>query len=68
MKRLSSLSVPSTDVIVCKLLFSLSQEKFNDTKGIRSRKSKNDRHYNNQKKMDKRTNRGLQNTTQKTKD
>jgi hypothetical protein len=32
------------------------QEKFEDTKGvIRSRKSKNDRQYNGQRKKDKRT-------------
>ena len=41
------------------------QEKFEDTKGvIRSRKSKNDRQYNGQKKKG---NNNLQSTTQKTK-
>jgi hypothetical protein len=41
--------------------------KVDDTKGvIRSRKSKNDRPYNGNKKKDKRTNNNLQNTTQKT--
>jgi hypothetical protein len=37
--------------------------KVDDTKGvIRSRKSKNDRPYNGNKKKDKRTNNNLQNT------
>ena len=43
--------------------------KCEDTKGvIGSRKSKKCRQHNGQKKKDKRTNNGLQNTTQKTKD
>jgi hypothetical protein len=42
---------------------------FEDTKGeSRIRKSKKDRQHNGQKKIDKRTNNDLQNTTQKTKD
>jgi hypothetical protein len=42
--------------------------KVEDTNGvIRNCKSK-DRHYNGQKKKDKRTNNNLQKTTQKTKD
>jgi len=44
-------------------------EKFKETKQvIRSRKSKKDRQYNDQKKKDNRTNNDLQNTVQKTKD
>ena len=42
---------------------------FEDTKEvIQSRKLKNDRQYNGQKKKDKMTNNDIQNTTQKTKD
>ena len=44
------------------------QEEFEDTKGVKIRKSKKDRQHNDQKKKDKRTNNDLQNTTQKTKD
>ena len=41
----------------------------NDTKGvIRSHKSKKEKQYSCQKRNDNRTNNGLQNTTQKTKD
>jgi len=44
-------------------------ERFEDTKGvIRSRKSKKNRRYKDQKKMDNSTNNDLQNITQKTKD
>ena len=43
-------------------------EKLDDTKVvIRSRKSKKNRQYNDHKKVDKKTNNDLQNTTQKTK-
>ena len=46
-----------------------NQEKFEDTEGvIKSRKSKKDRQYDDQKKNDKRTNNDQQNITQKTKD
>jgi hypothetical protein len=46
----------------------LFKEKIEDTKGvIKSRQSKN-RQYNSLKKKDKRTNNGLQDFTQKTKD
>ena len=46
----------------------LFKEKFEDTKGVsKSRQSKN-RQYNGLKKKDKRTNNGLQDFTQKTKD
>ena len=45
------------------------EEEFEDTKWvIRVRKSKKERHYNGQKKKDKRTNNDLQNITHKTKD
>jgi hypothetical protein len=45
------------------------QEKFEDTKWvIRSLKSKMDRKYNVQTKIDERTNSDLQSTTQKSKD
>ena len=47
----------------------LVYEESEDTKGvIKSRKSKNDRQYNNQKKKNKRKNNDSQNTTKKTKD
>ena len=45
------------------------QEKFEGSTGLfRIRKSKKDRHYNGQKKKDKRTNGDLQSNTYKTKD
>ena len=51
---------------VCVYMYML--DKCEDTKGvIGSRKSKKCRQHNGQKKKDKRTNNGLQNTTQKTK-
>ena len=44
------------------------QEEFEDTKEvIRIRKSKKDRHHNDQMKKDKRTNNNLENTAQKPK-
>ena len=49
-------------------IYSVLQEKFEDSKEvIRNRASKH-RQYNGQKKKDKRTNNDLQNITQKTKD
>jgi len=52
----------------CRYIIS-AYEKCEDTNGvIRRLKSKDDRYYNGQNKTDKRTNNGLQNTIQKTKD
>ena len=52
------------------LIFIHPKDEFEDIKRVITRSCKlgKDRHYNVQKKKDKRTNNYLQNTTQKTKD
>jgi len=50
------------------LQYTMYKKSFEDTKRVIKRCEEKDRQHNCQKKMDKRTNNDLQNTTQKTKD